>query len=355
MAFEILFTGSVPIQPADSVFETLNRHCGPFLKRIPDGEQVDWVIAAINVMAASPGLQVRETGIVLSTADTPFGGMQLPALSLRRGPQDVHIERFGYADAIRQAYRQLADLKQRRVIPAQVRLQATLPAPGTAGGTIMADWGDVLSIVQPPLAAEVDGFSEAVPAAELAVQFDLPVETGLEEWRRNPGRFGTPIYGELDKAWPSADLEALMRPVAELASRVPAEAELGFHVCSIWHMDPRGGQDLNVQVDAANLLAKLVGRRIDYIHLPVIPEHQPEDYAKLARLRLEPETKVFLGLIHGSDGLAGARQRVRMASQVLSDFGVAHFCGMRPLNQVDPAHLDDLLMLHRMVAELEEL
>lgn len=353
MASELLFTGAVPLKPATSVFETLNQYCGPYLRRMPDGEQIDWVFAAYSQLFGTPDLQAGE-GPLLTTADTPFGGMRSPALSFRGGvtPQDVRIEHFGYADAIGESYAQLADLKQRGIIPGQVRLQATLASPGTVGGILVTDWEDMLRIIQRPLIAEVDGFLGSVPLPELAVQFDLAAEIEQEEWRRNPDGFDTPFLVALEQFWGAADLRALLQPTAELASRVPEPAELGFHLCSLWHMDPRGGQDLAVHVDAANLLAEQVGRRIDYIHMPVLPEHQPGDYAKLAGLRLGPDTKVFLGLIHGSDGLAGARQRIQMASDVLADFGVAYFCGMRDLNQVDPERLGDLLELHRMVAEL---
>jgi hypothetical protein len=320
---------------------------------MPDGEQVDWVFAAYSQLAGNPGLQAGE-GSLLTTADTPFGGMRSLALSFRGSPQDVSIERFGYADAIAESYDQLTGLKQRGIIPGQVRLQATLASPGTVGGILVADWADMVSVIQPPLIAEVEGFARAVPLPELAVQFDLAAEIEQEEWRRNPDGFGggTPFLAALEQLWGSADLAALLCPTAELASRVPEAAELGFHLCSIWHIDPRAGQDLAVHVDAANLLAEQVSRRIDYIHMPVLPEHQPADYAKLAGLRLGPDTKVFLGLIHDSDGLAGARERIRMAADVLPDFGIAYFCGMRDLNQADPERLDDLLELHRMLAEL---
>jgi hypothetical protein len=107
-----------------------------------------------------------------------------------------------------------------------------------------------------------------------------------------------------------------------------------------------------VHVDAANLLTENVNRRIDYIHLPVLPEHGPDDYAKLADLRLAPETKLFLGLIHRDDGVAGATRRIQLASAVVEDFGVGHFCGLRDLNQVGDEGLQELLGLHGQVARL---
>jgi hypothetical protein len=83
-----------------------------------------------------------------------------------------------------------------------------------------------------------------------------------------------------------------------------------------------------------------------------IPQHDRSDYASLERLKLDAETKLFLGLIHGSDGLEGARRRVEAASAYRSDFGVAHFCGLFPVFGVDPGRLDEVLDLHRQVALL---
>jgi hypothetical protein len=86
--------------------------------------------------------------------------------------------------------------------------------------------------------------------------------------------------------------------------------------------------------------------------MPVLPEHGPEDYATLGGLRLAPETKLFLGLIHRADGVEGAQRRIEMASSVLEDFGVGHFCGLRDLNQVGDEGLEEILELHGQVAGL---
>jgi hypothetical protein len=150
-----------------------------------------------------------------------------------------------------------------------------------------------------------------VPLDELAIQIDIAVEIELEEWRRSPKGFDVAFAPDLNRRWAGWSLDKFMRSNAEIADHAPREAELGFHLCGLWHIDPRGGQDLDVHVDAADLLTELVARPIDYIHLPVLPEHGPKDYAKLANLRLAPETKLFLGLIHAEDGLDGAKRALR--------------------------------------------
>ena len=171
--------------------------------------------------------------------------------------------------------------------------------------------------------------------------------------------------------------------VAWLANRIPAEVELGFHLCSIWHHCPEGGQDNEVMVDTANVLSARISRPIAYIHIPIVPEHDgPEDYAPLKKLRLHAETKLFLGLVNLADGVEGARRRIELAQSAVADFGVSFFCGlgMPPgvfidgepgglkrvvpgdqdfglspnpeLRRATPDTLGEVLDLHRKIAEL---
>ena len=43
---EVLLTGSVPLRPAEKIFEMVARHLGSTAPRIPDGEQIGWSSAA---------------------------------------------------------------------------------------------------------------------------------------------------------------------------------------------------------------------------------------------------------------------------------------------------------------------
>jgi hypothetical protein len=80
-----------------------------------------------------------------------------------------------------------------------------------------------------------------------------------------------------------------------------------------------------------------------------VPRERSDDafYAPLRELKLNPETELYLGLIHYTDGVEGARERIAAAQRAVTDFGIATECGLgrRPPETVRP-----LLELHRAVA-----
>jgi len=74
----------------------------------------------------------------------------------------------------------------------------------------------------------------------------------------------------------------------------------------------------------------------------------PAYFAPLTGYKLKPETKLYLGLIHYTDGLAGAQARVRAALTAVSHFGVTTECG---LGCRSAATVPDLLPLHAQAAQ----
>ena len=84
--------------------------------------------------------------------------------------------------------------------------------------------------------------------------------------------------------------------------------------------------------------------------MPVPRERSDDGYfAPLNEIRLRPETDLFLGLVHLTDGVDGARQRIGAATKYVTDFGVATECGFgrRP-----PETIQALLELHGDIARL---
>src|SRR6266513_1497319 len=88
-------------------------------------------------------------------------------------------------------------------------------------------------------------------------------------------------------------------------------------------------------------------RPLAYIHMPVPADRSDEAYfAPLLELKLRRQTKLFLGLVHDSDGAEGTRARIAVAAKFASDFGIAAECGFgrRP-----PETLPNLLRVHSEV------
>jgi hypothetical protein len=353
MSREVLLTGSVPREPASEVFRLATEYLAPFLTRMPDGEQGGWggtgVLGQQNPQL-EPGPMAKMTN-----SDTPFNDFPpMPMGKLRDGvsPGDFTYQPTGVAANKLASYQEFSQLKSVGALPAGVRFQASMPGPVTTGGTLYMPLNVGARAAGKATVDEISQILDVVPHDELAIQLDLAVEVESEEMRRRPDAFDMPIFRHMFAGWGTWGFDDLVEEVVRVAAVVPPEVELGFHLCGTWHIDHRGGQDLNVHVDWANALTDRINRKIDYIHMASIPQHDRRDYASLERLKLNEGTKLFLGLIHGSDGLEGAHRRVEAASEFRSDFGVAHFCGMFPVFGVDPDRLEDLLDLHRQVASL---
>ena len=102
-------------------------------------------------------------------------------------------------------------------------------------------------------------------------------------------------------------------------------------------------------VDVYHRLATAIYRAITWLHMPV-PRDRVDDpyFSPLRNLKLKSGTELYLGLIHLTDGIEGAKRRAAAAKRFVSDFGVATECGFgrRP-----PETIPDLIRLHRVVAQ----
>jgi hypothetical protein len=363
MGREVLFVGGIPLRPARAVFELVAGELGSFVPRIPDGDQRGWIVAAVESLSANEALE--PTGSV----EISHGGAVVPTYGLRpgRSASDLRLGPYGYAEVAADSYAAFRELRDQGAIRPQTRFQVTMPGPGTSAFMVELPPDELLPIAREALAAEISAIAEVVPLEDLAIQLDIAMEAEHEEYRRRPEAFDTPVHEFFD--WTQ---DQMAESAAWLADRVPAEAELGFHICSIWHHFQPGGQDNAVLVDTANALIARVQRRIDYIHLPTIPEHDVADFAPLRDLHVPPQTRVYLGVIHRGDGVEGAARRIAAAQTALDDFGVASFCGFgnpvttknrSAIQAGDALHedmrdaeakLEELMKLHRDVAMLGE-
>ena len=135
-----------------------------------------------------------------------------------------------------------------------------------------------------------------------------------------------------------------------VCTHVPVDVQLGIHLCygDPGHKHIREPVDMGRMVQVYNRLAPKLQRPINWVHMPV-PRNRDDDayFEPLRDLRLNSGSELYLGLIHLTDGIDGARRRANAAKRVVSDFGVATECGFgrRP-----PETIPALLGLHQIVA-----
>ncbi len=190
--------------------------------------------------------------------------------------------------------------------------------------------------------AEIDEIVAAIPKQELAIQWDAAHEVQNLEGARE-GWFDTLEQEE----------EEIIDRLVRLGDHIPDGVELGYHLCygDFGHRHVIEPKDTGLMVRLANKLSERVRRSIQWIHMPV-PRKRSDDayFAPLSDLRLNPETELYLGLVHHSDGVAGTRQRIAAAAKVIPDFGIATECGM---GRRDPKTMFELLRVHAEVTDME--
>lgn len=327
--------GSVPLSNSEEVFRTASSILGGRLRRIPDGEtgeRSDWIVWQFPVFSRAAELEVVPPG--------PEPYRPLPRVQLRRGASvdSLHFDKLGYADAAAASYAIFTRLRGVGVIPSEVRLQVCLPTPLAPISAFVVDHDQaaIEVVYEAAMLVELERILDTIPHPDLALQWDTAVEFGIYE-----GRFPS-WFGEAR----SGIVERLLR----IGAQVPSDVELGYHLCygDAKHRHFKEPDDAAKLVGIANALTAGVGRPLQWIHMPV-PRSRDDDayFAPLRELRIDDETELYLGLVHNTDGVEGARRRIQAAQKVRERFGVATECGMgrRP-----PETIPGLLRIHAVVS-----
>jgi hypothetical protein len=341
-----LLVGSLNLANRDEVFDEVSRRLKDDVRAVPDGETGDrsmWVTWEGNRIESLPGLEVFDEMVFQS----PVAGEFRQALMAPEEGVDLEEVRFGPFNYVKEAVASYEAFKKDREagkFSPETRFQVSIPTPMMFAMTFPKHRLEALAAFERDLGEEIDNLFEAIPAEDLAIQWDIAGETEIQE----QFRIGDETWAAEDK-WP---LEEITESIARTSKHIPEQALLGIHLC---YGDPEGEhllqpRDLGVCVDISNSAAELIGRRLDWVHMPVPIERDDDDYfSPLSRLKLKPETELYLGLIHKEDGIEGAKRRIEKAAAFVEDFGVATECGMgrEPREQI-PSMLD----LHHEAATL---
>jgi hypothetical protein len=276
------------------------------------------------VLRASPYLRPDPSGEVRPTSG-------FPKLCLAEGvrPEEVHFGELGYAREARGSYLDFCAARERGDVQPGTRFQVCLPTPM---GVIYAfcttrDLGAIERAYEEAMIREAKRICDAIPHRDLCIQWDFCHELIL-------------LDGQAQGHFPNVDasLEQVMARMRRISAAIPAGVELGVHLCygdfGAKHMiEPR---DAGRMVEIANAMAKAIGRPIQYIHMPVPIARSDDDYFRpLAGLKLQPQTELYLGLLHAADGEAGAEKRMAAARRYVKDFGIATECGISRARKAD--------------------
>jgi methionine synthase II (cobalamin-independent) len=316
---------------------------GPHLLTLPDGEtgeRLDWITWLEPVFADNPSLALSDEVFQLHPG---VPGRRRYGLKPSIAMGNVKFDNLFYADIARRSYATFAELKRQGKIPAQVKFQVDLvPAHSVIWLFVRENLQSAVDpIYNDAVLREIDKIAASIPHRELAIQFDIASAVFARLERNQPGPYG---------ATKEEMQENFSTIVVRLAERVPDDVDLLFHFCygDAGHRHVVEPTDMGDMVDYANRLALRLKRPITQIHMPVPRDRTDEAYFKpLSRLKLDPSTRLCLGLVHYTDGVEGTRRRIAAAEKYVQDFGIGTECGF---GRRDPKTLAELLRIHAEVA-----
>lgn len=199
--------------------------------------------------------------------------------------------------------------------------QVCLPFPSSALNGFKADFGADYPVAERGfedlVARELQRLTSAIPAADLAIQWDVCYEVlDLERV----------LAWTADGAW-----ERFSGPVARLTPLIPEEVLVGYHLCygtfPEWPMYE--ARDMALLVRMANHAVAHSGRTVDWLHLagPRYLRSEDESFFRPLSDLSAGDARVYLGIVLPIDGIPGLKRRHETASKYLTDFGVAMYCG----------------------------
>jgi len=329
---ELLLVGSIPLDTPKDVFETFGRPLGQYLFAMPDGEvgpRRHWISRVhYQVLAAHPELEVvqrpapDENGV---ERQFPRGPADSWWFKVKDGVERVRFGdpgwRLGYARDALNSYFVFQTMKEKGVLPPR----------------IFPDQSDLAKIrpgYEAAIRAELATIIDRIPAKELAIQWDCSTEV-------------QDAYGSIPGYPLTGSIERNLTEVRNLAPHIPPDVALGYHFC----FGTLGGwprfqpDDLGKAVELANGFVAASGRKVDWIHLPVLDRSDDAFFAPLKNL--EPRgARVYLGMIHN---MAGFTPRLQTARKYLPAFGLGAYCGF---GRMSVSELPKVLADHLEAAEI---
>jgi len=338
----LLLVGSIPLDTVEQVFRDFGKRLGPELKTLPDGEvgpRRRWISRIHQqVLNGHPDIEtVRfpapENGVERLF---PRNAGDSFLFKVRPGVERVRFGdpgwRVGYARDAINSYFVFKTLRDRGELPKHLRFQVSLASVNSAvPPRIFPDQADIAKVrpgFTEALAAEADNIVKHIPHDDLAIQWDCATEV-QDSYGAVPGQ---PKEGAIERN--AAQFRALNRGI-------PESVELGYHFCfgTLGGWPRFAPSDLSATVELANATVEASGRKVDWIHLPVLPDVGDAFFAPLKNLKPKG-ARVYLGVVHN---MAGFKERIALARKYLPEFGLAGYCGF---GRVPPEQMNEVLDEH---------
>lgn len=354
MQGDVLLVGSIPGDSAKAAMASCATGIGEHLNCLPDGETGKrriWInFLAATVYDHNPNIETLNSPVPVEPGHpeewrapgedwAPRGYEDHWQFKIKDPDQAVVFPSLGYAKAATESYKTFCAMREAGEISPSVRFMVAMPLVESAVRIFYSngeDYPAVRAAYEQALVAEIEELVNVIPAGDLSIQWDVCMEIlAVELNDEQAGLFPWKAPGE--------PFARFLSSLTHACSLVPEEALLGCHLCygDLGHKHVIEPKDLSVVVRFANEAREAISRTIDFFHMPVPKDRADEAYFKpLAGLDVG-DGKLFLGLIHHTDGIDGAKIRIDQANRFIDHYGIATECGFgrRPAEQI-PELLD---------------
>lgn len=351
---KVLLVGGVPGDSAEDVFRLCAPIVGDLAEGLTDGEtgfRYLWVVfLAPQVFAVHPDVEIANRPKPKPGVEDwiPGGWEDLWRFRLKPGVDSISFPRLGYADFAKASYAKFCELRDKGVIAKDTRYQVCIPFPEDCTRwctTNPRDFEIMTRGVEEALAREIGEIVAHIPSRDLVMQWDICWEVFAYVTGDYLGKDPLPWKAN------GNPFERYVGYIRRLSPLVPVDAELGLHLCwgDLGHEHLVQPKDLADGVRMANAGVREAGRRVDFVHLPVPRDRSDDKYFEPLEDLAIGQTKLFIGLIHYTDGKEGSMKRLEtFRRHYRGPFGVATECGFarRPRDQ----RIDRLLAIHRDLA-----
>ncbi len=340
--------GSIPLDTPEDVFATFGAPLGQYLFAMPDGEvgpRRHWISRVhYQVLAAHPELDVvqhpkpDENGV---ERQAPRNAADAWWFKVKDGVKQVRFGdpgwRLGYARDAINSYFVFKTMKEKGVLPTHLRFQVSIPMVNSVlPPRIFPDVRDLDKIrpgYEAATRAEIATIVAKIPGKDLAIQWDCSTEI-----QDAYGAAGAPLEGAVERN---------LSEVRSLSPHIPPDVALGYHFCfgTLGGWPRFAPDDLGQAVKLANGFIAASGRRVDWVHIPVLDRVDDAFFAPLKDLKPQG-ARVYLGAIHN---MARFPERIATARKYLPEFGLGAYCGF---GRLPPAELPGVLADHLKAAEI---